>query len=349
MLLIGTDEGIFRWTEGNNWPVFHSLQGCGVIGLASPGAGFLAALDNTGRLWESGSNGQSWREILLPDTIGRPSALAVGGTPASILLAGANLGHYRRMMGSTARSASPMAFVREAAPVLIHRARSIVGRQKGGSGTAVSQSARPVNLNGWTRLGAPELDTSPAVNTLAATTSAWFTALEGEGLWRSSDEGASWSKSEGLAAHVNGVRVVPGGGGRLYAATSDGVKFSDDDGKTWHDRSKGLDSVKFVRTIEVCPDEPEFLLAGAAPGESEGGYGLYESKDAGQSWVRVLRSFPENMQKDAIVDIRFDPAEPTHAAAAFESGELWMTITGGDYWQPFARDIRSARVLCGTG
>ena len=79
------------------------------------------------------------------------------------------------------------------------------------------------------------------------------------------------------------------------------------------------------------------------------GYGLYESKDSGETWARVLRSFPENPHFDAIADIRFDPAEPTHAAVAFESGEMWISLNGGDYWQPFARDIRSARVLCGVG
>jgi hypothetical protein len=349
MLLIGTDEGIYRWTEGNNWPVFHSLQDRAVVGLASPGAGFLAALDATGTVWESGNNGQTWREVILPDGLGRPSAIAVGGSPASILLAGPGLGHYRRMMGSPPRTGSPIDFVRQATPVIIDRARSIVAGKKGASATAVSPSKRTANLNGWTKLGAPKVATTPTISVVAATPGAWFTAVSGEGLWRSSDEGTNWSRCEGLPLSVQAVRAVMGQPGQLYAATSEGVQFSADGGKSWEDRSKGLESARFVRTIEVCPDEPNYLLAGAAPAATGGGYGLYESKDAGKTWARVLRSFPENMQNDAIVDIRFDPAQPTHAAAAFESGEMWMTLTGGDYWQPFARDIRAARVLCGIG
>lgn len=349
MLLIGTDEGIYRWTEGNNWPVFHSLQECSVVGLASPGAGFLAVLDSTGKVWESGNNGQVWREVVLPEGVGRPTAIAVGGTPASILLAGSGLGHYRRMMGSTARTASPIEFVRQATPVLINRARSIVGGKRGDTLSAVSPSKRTANLNGWTKLGTPKMVKSPTVNSLASIPGAWFSAVAGEGLWRSGDDGANWMRCEALPATVHAIRPVPGQPGQLYAATSEGVKFSNDAGKIWEDRSKGLEAVKFVRAIEVCSDDPSYLLAGAAPAATGGGYGLYESKDAGKTWARVLRSFPENMQSDPIVDIRFDPTQPTRAAVAFESGEMWMTLTGGDYWQPFARDIRSVRVLCRIG
>ena len=45
MILIGTDEGIYRWFEGCGWPIFHSLQDRAIVGLASPGAGLLAAID----------------------------------------------------------------------------------------------------------------------------------------------------------------------------------------------------------------------------------------------------------------------------------------------------------------
>jgi hypothetical protein len=349
MLLIGTDDGIYRWAEGNNWPVFHGLQGHGVVGLASPGAGFLAALDSKGLVWESGNNGQSWREVPLPDGIGKPTAIAVGGTPASILLAGSGPGLYRRMLGSTLRTSSPLELARQAAPKIAERAMTIVRSRTGGGTAVAAPPKRPAtsDLRGWTRLGAPKLATPREVTTMTATQDAWFAAVAGEGLWASGDGGVNWSRSQGLPADVHAVRAVPG---RLVAATSDGVWFSGDGGKAWESRSAGLESAPNVRAIESCPDQPDFLLAGAAPAKSASDpapiYRLYESKDAGKSWVRVLRSFPENPRGDAIADIRFDPVEPDHAAVAFESGEMWVTLNGGDYWQPFARDIRAARVLC---
>jgi hypothetical protein len=357
MLLIGTDEGIYRWTEGNNWPVFHGLQDRVVVGLATPGGGFLAALDNVGRVWESGNNGLSWREVPKPDGAGRPSAIAVGGTPASIVMAGGGLELYRRMMGTPVRGLSTIDFARQAAPVLMQRAQSLINRNKGGAATAVLPPKRSPNLHGWTKLGTPKLE-QPAlsfeIRSLTATPDALFAVVSVDGLWRTSDAGTTWIRPTNLPADVHTLRAVPTKREQLYAATGDGVWFSGDGGETWEDRSTGLEAVKHVRTIEVCPDEPTYLLAGASPHPKDAardglGYGLYESKDAGMTWSRVLRSFPENIHLDAIADIRFDPTEPNNAAVAFESGEMWITLNGGDYWQPFARGIRSARVLCGVG
>jgi hypothetical protein len=87
MILIGTDEGIYRWYEGISWPIFHSLQGRSVVGLAAPGGGVLAAVDGGGRVLESVDNGMQWRTIPLPEGAGRPSSLAVWGTPSAFVLA----------------------------------------------------------------------------------------------------------------------------------------------------------------------------------------------------------------------------------------------------------------------
>ena len=163
MLLIGTDDGIYRWAEGNNWPVFHGLQGHGVVGLASPGAGFLAALDSAGLVWESGNNGQSWRDGAAARRARQADGHRRGGTPASILLAGPGPGMYRRMLGSTLRTSSPLETVRPPhmrRPRIAGRAMTIVRKRTGG-GTAVgappARAPATTDLQQcWTRLNASQ-------------------------------------------------------------------------------------------------------------------------------------------------------------------------------------------------
>jgi hypothetical protein len=94
MILIGTDEGIYRWIEGAGWPVFHSLQGRAIVSLASPGAGMLAAIDKPGQILESVNNGQDWEVIPAPgpDASASPALLAVWGDPQLLVLATKTLG-----------------------------------------------------------------------------------------------------------------------------------------------------------------------------------------------------------------------------------------------------------------
>ncbi|HEV3121773.1 MAG TPA: hypothetical protein VGY53_07715, partial [Isosphaeraceae bacterium] len=98
MIYIGTDDGVYRWMEKAAWPAFHSLQGRGVLGLAAPGRGLLAAFDDTGRVWESCSNGLEWVEVPLPSGAERPVAIASGSAPGTVVLATRPMGVYMRKL-----------------------------------------------------------------------------------------------------------------------------------------------------------------------------------------------------------------------------------------------------------
>src|SRR4051812_11491626 len=98
MILIGTDEGIYRWFEGCGWPIFHSLQDRAIASLASPGTGLIAAIDRDGQVFESVNNGQDWQAIPGPEpgpgggTGPTPVTLAIWGEASTIVLATRPLG-----------------------------------------------------------------------------------------------------------------------------------------------------------------------------------------------------------------------------------------------------------------
>lgn len=354
MILVGTDDGIYRWYEGGPWLTFHSLQGRSIVGLASPGAGVIIAVDNTGHVWETTNNGMDWTDIPRPaGGAGRTTALAVGDTPASLFVASTPLSLYRRPVGAPVvyPSAPPIA--------------AFVGRAWGlalGSGRSTATLEAPTqgggDANSWQALGVPsvrEAKAQPEIRSLTIGADAWFAAVTGAGLWRSDDVGMSWVPCPGLPTEVYTVRRVPGSAAGVAVATADGYWVSDDHGRTWTDKSAGLENARHVRALEVRPDDPKYLLVGAAPpaqavsgvAPNQGlGFALYESKDAGKSWSQVKRGFPARLEYDTIDDIRWDPAAPGYAIIALDSGECWRTRSNGDWWEPIARQTRHARVLC---
>ncbi len=366
MILIGTDDGIYRWVDGLGWPIFHSLQYRSIVGLAAPGSGVLVALDRAGQVFESVNNGQDWRTIPLAEGAGAPTALAALGSPTSIVLGTRPLALYRRTVGSPIpRLDEPGTVAPGLAPALIGRARTLAQ----GATALLAPKAQPVRadreaarLAGWSRMGNPSSSGSIKTREVRAlavgsgSPTPWFAAVRGTGLWRSTDLGATWQQCPGLpaAAEVQAIRTSPARPGSLYVATSDGCWISGDDGRTWEDRSGGLEKARFVSAIEVKPGAPDVLLCGAAPkgpGESAAApfeglqFSLYESSNGGKAWTLVRRGNPDVLEHDTITDLRHDPAAPENVIMALASGELWITRNAGAYWMPLARQIPRAIVF----
>jgi len=364
MILIGTDAGIYRWFDGCGWPIFHSLQDRPIVDLASPGGGVLVALDREGAVYESVGNGQDWRTIPLAEGAGRPSALGVWGTSSAavIVLATARpLGLYRRVLGAPVPRLKVQR--RPASPALVHRARSLA---EGATDLLVRRrnlttDPRAARAAGWTALGVPKAGSGTEIRTLAfgpGENDPWFASVRGAGLWRSTDLGVNWSRCAGLPDEVYALRVAAKQAGTVWAGTSNGCWVSTDGGQTWEERSNGLDKGRFVSALEVKPGAPNTLLAGVGPFAPEAaaantqpnvGYALFESTDGGKSWSHITKkNHPEVIERDAIVDIRYDPAAPDNIVDAFASGEVRVSRNDGAYWAPIAiaRQTRAARVLC---
>lgn len=104
--------------------------------------------------------------------------------------------------------------------------------------------------------------------------------IDGDGVYRSEDGGASWVETalQNENAEVFGLAVDPDDCDTVYAgAWRDGVRKSDNGGRTWDASAKGPEDA-FVYSVVVDPIEPDVLYAGTAE------RGVYRSDDAGATW-----------------------------------------------------------------
>lgn len=110
--------------------------------------------------------------------------------------------------------------------------------------------------------------------------------------------------------------------GRLWAASwglwgGGVIAVSEDHGKTWQRRDKGLEDVS-VRVIAIDPNDADFVLAG-------GPDGVYKSVDGGETWEKL--SPHENVESLAI-----DPrTRDTIYVGTWRQG--WRTDDGGNLWK----------------
>ena len=346
MLLIGTDDGIYRWAEGSDWPVFHGLQGRGVVGLASPGAELPSRHWIRPRLGEWQQRPELAQGCRCPTGSAgrRPSPWAAFVDPPGRERAGA--------VSADARLDAPHELAAGAGPPgraedrrAGHDDRPEPHRRRHGRGRAAEASGdrRPPRLDPARR---PQARDPREVTTMTATLEAWYAAVAGEGLWASTDGGGrirfgrkacrpTSAASTCRASRATSSRPRPTASGSAAMAARRGSRGAR--------ASRRPD----VHAVESCPDQPDFLLAGAAPARPASGpapiSGLYESKDAGKSWVRVLRRLPREpavTRSPTSASTRPCPRTRPSPSSRARCGSPSTAATTGS---PSSRDIHAAQ------
>jgi photosystem II stability/assembly factor-like uncharacterized protein len=173
----------------------------------------------------------------------------------------------------------------------------------------------------------------------------------GDGLWKTTDAGKSWTFLGFRDEYISTLRVHPtnaqivyaGVFGRVFSASPDrGVYKSTDGGKTWSKILFVNDSTGAI-DIAMDPSNPEVLYAATwqayrtpwSMSSGGAGSGIYKSSDGGATWAnlqKTARGLPAGILGK--VGLTVSPAKPSRVWAIIEhdSGGIYRSDDGGQSW-----------------
>ena len=158
------------------------------------------------------------------------------------------------------------------------------------------------------------------------------------GVWRSMDGGVTWSATELQGLRVTSVCAASPS--TFYAATSNGLFVSCDDGETW---SIVPSMSSDVIAIGVSPADPTLLIVGLASDS-----GIRRSTDGGATWYDV------GLNEGFMTGFGIDPEHPDtmYVAVWGLDKPLYRSTDGGAYWAPMGPAGSGQQILVapmGTG
>lgn len=197
---------------------------------------------------------------------------------------------------------------------------------------AGAESALYYSYNGaraWKALDFPE-EAAPVLSLVISPSFAenhtLFAGTEQEGLYRSTDRGASWRKTALPAAAVNALAVAPDDG-TLFAATNAGLFCSGDGGERWNLLFDRPDALCLAASdgllITGLADQGAWLATGRPCAAHERGRG--DRAD----W-RPFFTLPARALTGMVLSPRFDSDSTAFLYGPHEG--IWRTVDGGRSW-----------------
>jgi photosystem II stability/assembly factor-like uncharacterized protein len=146
-----------------------------------------------------------------------------------------------------------------------------------------------------------------------------YAGLEGQGVFRSTDNGKDWSYAGLRGQNVYSVAVSPTNSSTIWAATLTGLRRSRDGGVSWVKQFSVYNDA--TTAVAVAPSSPSTLYVTTFQ------TGVYRSTDGGSTWHRL--SLPGDVIAFCIV---IDPANASHIWVGTAYDGIVRSTDGGSTW-----------------
>jgi photosystem II stability/assembly factor-like uncharacterized protein len=170
-----------------------------------------------------------------------------------------------------------------------------------------------------------------------------FVGTVGEGVWRSTDGGAEWTRSSKgmfVECDVRSLAVDPRDPRRIYAGTNEGVYLTKNAGDDWVRLEGPLDEL-ITWSLLVVPHQPDTVLAGTRPAR------IFRSTDAGRGW-RETDAHPAQecpgIRFNRVTTLLADPLQRDRLWAGVEIDGVWTSTDGGASFSRVGQGLSSADI-----
>jgi photosystem II stability/assembly factor-like uncharacterized protein len=153
--------------------------------------------------------------------------------------------------------------------------------------------------------------------------SVWYQAAgAGGGVFRSEDEGLTWTLIGLQSEAVRALEMAPSNPDILVAGTRNGVFRSVDAGKNWERISlPGDEELRNVDSLAIDPQNPDLIYVGTF-------HLPWRTQDSGKTWTPVIAGIIDDSD---IMSLRIDVTNPTRLFMSACSG-IYRTEDRGAQW-----------------
>ncbi len=166
-------------------------------------------------------------------------------------------------------------------------------------------------------------------------------AVRGNGIFKSSDKGATWlqlesTKDKSGFHYVNSLAVSHSNENILWAATNIGIVKSSNGGTSWYSAGAPLD--ERYQKIIIHPSNDDILWATCND------KGIYKTENGGKKWFLV-----HDMTDAGRIELTISKNEPNKLYAIDEESNMYYSFDGGTEWAKATEAGTATKFLGGQG